>query len=199
MLEDAFFSCDIWTAEMKWKWRNDHRNERNLCNLRKEAWKKFRTSTGFEPVEPNWRAPNVSAFIAQLVRASHRHREVTGSNPVEVLNFFFQASLRNCINCVHCNDHFFIFIANIMLHKSWLLFVATLNLHLLVRVKSCIGETWRGRKNHLVYIFFIVNCIYWLSPPHPNPKPGRLVQPLICCFFEKVGVVHRWSHGQSRW
>ena len=30
---------------------------------------------------------NVSGFIAQLVRASHRHREVTGSNPVEVLTF----------------------------------------------------------------------------------------------------------------
>ena len=26
-------------------------------------------------------------FIAQLVRASHRYREVTGSNPVEVLTF----------------------------------------------------------------------------------------------------------------
>ena len=25
---------------------------------------------------------------------------------------FFQASLRNCINCVHCDDHFFIFIIN---------------------------------------------------------------------------------------
>ena len=36
----------------------------------------------------NWPAPNVSGFIAQLVRASHRYREVTGSNPVEVLNFF---------------------------------------------------------------------------------------------------------------
>ena len=32
-------------------------------------------------------------------RASHRYREVTGSNPFEVLNFF-QASLRNCLNCV---------------------------------------------------------------------------------------------------
>ena len=37
--------------------------------------------------------------------ASHRYREVTASNPVEVLNIF-QASLRNCINCVHCDDHF---------------------------------------------------------------------------------------------
>ena len=53
----------------------------------------------------NWPTPNVSGFIAQLVRASHRYRDVTGSNPVEVLNFF-QASLRNCINCVHnCEDH----------------------------------------------------------------------------------------------
>ena len=31
--------------------------------------------------------PNVSGFIIQLVRASHRYREVTGSNPVEVLTF----------------------------------------------------------------------------------------------------------------
>ena len=28
---------------------------------------------------------NVSGFIAQLVRASHRYRKVTGLNPVEVL------------------------------------------------------------------------------------------------------------------
>ena len=40
-------------------------------------------------------------------RASHRYREVTGSNPVEVLNIFFSAFLSNyCINCVHnCEDH----------------------------------------------------------------------------------------------
>ena len=41
----------------------------------------------------------------QLVRASHRYHKVTGSNPIEVLNFF-QASLCNCINCIHnCKDH----------------------------------------------------------------------------------------------
>ena len=34
-----------------------------------------------------WPAPNVSGFIDQLVRASHRYREVTVSNPVEVLTF----------------------------------------------------------------------------------------------------------------
>ena len=43
-------------------------------------------STGtLEPT--NDKAPNVSGFIAQLIRASHRYHEVTGSNPVEVLNF----------------------------------------------------------------------------------------------------------------
>ena len=26
----------IWTAEMKWKWRNDRRSERNLCNFVKK-------------------------------------------------------------------------------------------------------------------------------------------------------------------
>ena len=50
--------------------------EMDLYELRPE---KFRTSTG--------PAPNVGGFIAQVVRASYRYREVTGSNPVEVLNF----------------------------------------------------------------------------------------------------------------
>ena len=41
----------------------------------------------------------ISAFIAQLVRASHRHREVTGSNPVEVLNFSgFSTQLLKLLN-----------------------------------------------------------------------------------------------------
>ena len=57
----------------------------------------------------NWPAPNVSGFIAQFVEHRTGNHEVTDSHPVEVLNFF-QASLRNCISCVHCEDHFFIFI-----------------------------------------------------------------------------------------
>ena len=35
-------------------------------------------------------------------RASHRCCNVTGSNPVEVLSF--QASIHNCLNCVHNYD-----------------------------------------------------------------------------------------------
>ena len=61
-----------------------------FMQLRKKGWKNFRT----------WPAPNVRGFIAQLVEHRTGNREVTGSNPVEVLNFF-QASLRNCINCDH--------------------------------------------------------------------------------------------------
>ena len=50
-------------------------------------------------------APNVSGFIAQLVRASHWYREVTGSNLVEVLTFS-DLDKRSYINCVHnCEDH----------------------------------------------------------------------------------------------
>ena len=52
----------IWTAEMKWKWRNDHRSESNLCNCVKKPEKKFRTSTGFEPVT----SPTFSGFFTQL-------------------------------------------------------------------------------------------------------------------------------------
>ena len=52
-----------------------------------------------------WPAPNVSGFIAQVVRASHRYREVTGSNPVRK-SWLFQASIRSCLNCVrNCDDH----------------------------------------------------------------------------------------------
>ena len=44
-----------------------------------------------------WPAVNVSGFIAKLLRASHLYREVTCSNPVEVLTFsgFY---IRYCIN-----------------------------------------------------------------------------------------------------
>ena len=52
-----------------------------------------------------WPAPNVSSFIAQLVGASYRYHEITGSNPVEVLNFSGLYILK-CINCVNnCQDH----------------------------------------------------------------------------------------------
>ena len=57
----------------------------------------------------NWPAPNVSGFIAQLVK--HRTGIVRSRAQTPLKSWiFFQASLRNCIYCVHCDDHFFIFI-----------------------------------------------------------------------------------------
>ena len=95
MHNETFFVNDIWNKsymncgnEMRMKrWSSQWTQ---FMQSRKEAWKNFRT----------WPAPNVSGFIAQLVEHRTGNREVTGSNPVEVLNFF-QASLRNCINCDH--------------------------------------------------------------------------------------------------
>ena len=94
----------IWTAEMKWKWRNDHCSEHNL--LHKEAWKK---NSGLQRGLNPWPC-DIGAMLYQLSyeatdvgsrlhsqwlhgsvgRASHRYREVTDSNPVKVLNFFFR-------------------------------------------------------------------------------------------------------------
>ena len=54
----------IWTAKMKWKWRNDRRSERNLCNcheLRKEAWKILGLQRGLNP-----RPRDIGAMLYQL-------------------------------------------------------------------------------------------------------------------------------------
>ena len=50
-----------------------------------------------EHMNPQLTCSQCQWLHSSVGRASHRYREVTGSNPVEVLNFF-QASLRNCIN-----------------------------------------------------------------------------------------------------
>ena len=56
-----------------------------------------------------WPAPNVSGFIAQLVEHRTDIARSRVQAPLKSWIFFFQASLRNCINCVHCDEHFFIF------------------------------------------------------------------------------------------
>ena len=73
----SYIELQIWNQESY-----DHRSyERNLSNWA-FSWvliELIRTH--------KWLAPNVSGFIAQLVRVSHQRREVTGLNPVEVLTF----------------------------------------------------------------------------------------------------------------
>ena len=45
-------------------------------------------------------------FIAQLVEHRTGIAEVTGSNPVEALIFFFRLLYSNCLNLeIHCEDH----------------------------------------------------------------------------------------------
>ena len=64
-----------------------------------------------EHMNPQLTCSQRQCLHSSVGRVSHRYREVTGSNPAEVLNFFFRASLRNGINCVHCDDQFSIFIS----------------------------------------------------------------------------------------
>ena len=45
-------------------------------------------------------------FIAQLVEHHTGVAEVTGSNPVEALIFFFRLLYSNCLKLeIHCQDH----------------------------------------------------------------------------------------------
>ena len=134
----------IWTAETKWKWRNDRGSERNLCNCAKKPEKNSGLQRGLNPWPRNSGAmlyqlsyeatdvrgrsilslehmnPQLTCSQPQWLhssvgRASHRYCEVTGSNPVEVVNFFsgFLTQLhklrslrrsflhfRNCCSCL---------------------------------------------------------------------------------------------------
>ena len=59
-----------------------------------------------EHMNPKLTCSQCQWLHSSVGRVSHRYREVTGSSPVEVLNFF-QASLRNCKNYDHnCEDHY---------------------------------------------------------------------------------------------
>ena len=51
----------IWTAEMKWKWRNDRRSERNLCNCVKKPEKNLGLQRGL-----NLWPHDVGAMLYQL-------------------------------------------------------------------------------------------------------------------------------------
>ena len=140
---------------MKWKWRNDRRSERNLCNCVKKPEKNSGLQRGLNPwprdtgamlYQLSYEVTDVCSqrqwLHSSVGKVSHRYREVTGSNPVEVPNFF-QASLRNCMNCVHCVDHFFIFVEVIVdrkvLFHGWLIY-SYLHIFKLIKCKWLPGE-----------------------------------------------------------
>ena len=53
----------IWTAEMKWKWTNDRRSERNLCNLVKRPEKNSGLQRGLNPWPRDYRC---DALLTEL-------------------------------------------------------------------------------------------------------------------------------------
>ena len=103
-----------------------------------------------------WPAPNVSGFIAQLVRASHRYREVTGSNPVEVLIFSGFYYIRSCINCIHnCYDHSLLDFISAVLYMKHLIYHFTFFPHGLIR-------THKGRAPNVSgFVAQLVRASHW--------------------------------------
>ena len=59
----------------------------------------------------NWPAPNVSGFIAQLVEHRTGIARSRVQTPLKSWIFFFQASLRNCLNCVSLRRSYLHFIS----------------------------------------------------------------------------------------
>ena len=52
--------------------------------------------------------------MTSLMQQKMCKKDVVGIVPFDLIGllpFFFQTSLRNCINCVDCDDHYFIFIS----------------------------------------------------------------------------------------
>ena len=130
--------------------KKDHRSKfSNLSNWKEEAWKKKnRASTGFEPVtsalpvrcstswamKPHIFTPHgryelnkltslpMCGFIAQLVEQRTGNAEVTGSNPVEALVFFFRLLLSSCLNWkIYCDDHSSLSYTTAVL--KWIIFI----------------------------------------------------------------------------
>ena len=106
--------------------------KRHLCNCVKKPEKNSGLQPGFisfpqfiydsfhisltliyftEHMNPQLTCSQRQWLHSSVGRASHRYCKVTGSNPVKVLNVFFQASLSNCTNCVSLLRSFLHFIS----------------------------------------------------------------------------------------
>ena len=95
----------------------------------------FISFTGTYDLIYNWPAPNISGFIAQLVRASYSYREVTAWTR----EFYFSGFLRNCINCVH-NSSFDIISAVLIWFISY-----TSHFHLSVNAFKILNPVMKNR------------------------------------------------------
>ena len=108
-----------------------------FMQFRKEPWKKFRTSTGFEPVTSRYRCDALPTELWSHWRWEQFNCGFICSRERN------EASLRNCINCVHCDDHFFIFVEVIVdrkvLFHGWLIY-SYLHIFKLIKCKWLPGE-----------------------------------------------------------
>ena len=103
-----------------WKWRNDRRSERNLCNYVKKPEKNSGLQRGLNPwprdlpvrCSTNWAMKPLTLGAGQL--CFHIFPWKKWVLMIYEINHIWTAEMkwkwRNCINCVHCDDHFFIFI-----------------------------------------------------------------------------------------
>ena len=83
----SYEATDVGSRSMRneMKWRKDRRSEMQFMQLCKEAWKKFRTSMGFEPMTSQYRCDALPTELCNCVKKPERKT-------------FFQAFLRNYIN-----------------------------------------------------------------------------------------------------
>ena len=70
-----------------------------------DIWNKSYMNCGNEIKTKKW-SSQWKQFMKLRKEALNKFSTSTGFEPI-----FFQSSLRNCINCVHCEDHFFVFIS----------------------------------------------------------------------------------------
>ena len=129
----------------------------------------------------NWPAPNVSGFIAQLVERRTGIARSRVQTPLKSW-IFFSGFLRNCINCIHCDDHFFIFKNISLVHcaHSWNIFQHSKR-NFRISAQPC----------NILYLFFPVCCkirytvklllmATSLQPPLPSVPKMAVVERFGC-------------------
>ena len=127
-----------------------------------------------------------------------------------ILIFFFQASLRNCINCVHCDNNFFIFWTSIAGKKpfSWLKY-RKLDLYRLRRYSTwnrarlcCIRKSWSkvkliGRilsaQNSNFYFLDTLSLQSWSGWERNNPRAIYSFEWSQFKFLEACGSLHSYA------
>ena len=120
----------------------------------------------------------------QLVRASHRYHEVTGSTPVEVLNFsgFY---IRNCINCVrNCEDHSLLDLTSAVHYMKYLIYHFKYgNLNIVSDPcsrsekhdsRGFIAHIWSGRLDLILFL-----CFFYFFIPKTFHQVFSLPDPLV--------------------